>query len=78
MSLFECTECHCVENTAVGFYWEAQLKGQDPKCSECHTGEWHGIFPKWSAKGWYRDANNGLWRNEEECPVHMRKKGSRK
>lgn len=42
MPLFECQKCHCVENTATGAYW-----GREEKiCSECETGEWHGVFPK--------------------------------
>ena len=42
MPLFECEQCHCVENTACGSYW-----GKDKKlCSECDAGEWHGLFPK--------------------------------
>jgi len=57
MSLFECEKCHCVENTAVGAYW-----GRDEKiCSECDTGEWHGVFNKRPATGMFIDQNNHLW-----------------
>ena len=42
MSLYQCEECGCKENTATGAYW-----GRDVKlCSECDTGAWHGLFEK--------------------------------
>lgn len=42
MSLYQCEECGCCENTALGSYW-----GQERKlCSECATGTWHGEFAK--------------------------------
>ena len=57
MSLFECERCHCVENTATGSYW-----GQEKKlCSECATGEWHGVFPKRPAAGMLKDERGMLW-----------------
>lgn len=46
MSLFACSKCNAVENTALGYYWGAQLDKQPPLCSECHTGTWHGEFDK--------------------------------
>lgn len=48
MSLYQCEQCGCVENTAlspVGLYDDKKL------CSECRTGEWHGCFEKRSAEG---------------------------
>lgn len=50
MSLYECEECHCVENTALGDYWGAKLDGKPVRCSECADGEWHGQFPKLSVE----------------------------
>lgn len=42
MSLYQCEDCGCRENTATGAYW-----GRDRKlCSACDTGEWHGKFPR--------------------------------
>lgn len=52
MPLFECTKCHCVENTALSGYWEDELSAHEtggkfePVCSECGSGKWHGKFPK--------------------------------
>lgn len=43
MPLFRCTGCGCVENTAVGDFWNNRSA---PKCSECSTGKWHGRFEK--------------------------------
>jgi hypothetical protein len=43
MPLFKCRNCGCVENTAVGNFWNSR---DHPTCSECHTGTWHGRFPK--------------------------------
>ena len=46
MSLFLCTQCGCIENTACCHYWSR--RGKPPICSECDPdiGEWHGRFPK--------------------------------
>ncbi len=46
MSLFACSECGIVENTATGNYWVPRGEGQPPKCSQCATGKWHDLFPR--------------------------------
>lgn len=46
MSLFQCPKCGCRENTATGYFWEAEQSGEDPLCSACHTGKWHGKFER--------------------------------
>ncbi len=46
MGLYRCTKCGCVENTALGHFHAAKLDGEPVLCSECHTGTWHGEFPK--------------------------------
>lgn len=46
MPLFECSKCKTVDNTALGYYWVAQLDGKPALCTECKTGTWHGEFPK--------------------------------
>lgn len=61
MPLFECEECHCVENTATGRYWGQKHKALPVLCSECHTGEWHGRFPKQPAAGMLIDQDGHLW-----------------
>jgi len=49
MPLYQCESCDCVENTALGSYWERKKKN----CSGCSTGIWHGKFKKRSAEGMY-------------------------
>lgn len=46
MPLFNCEKCGAVENTALGAYWGRKHQKQPELCSECHTGKWHGKFPK--------------------------------
>lgn len=54
MPLFACSQCHAVENTALGEYWHSKAKGKPVLCSECSTGKWHGEFPKEFAYiGWF-------------------------
>jgi hypothetical protein len=45
MPLFKC-DCGVIENTAVGKYWHRKSKGEQPLCSQCAGGEWHGRFPR--------------------------------
>ncbi len=55
MPLFECSKCHCVENTAVtGFWCRTMLEKQPPLCSECdpEIGKWHGHFAKTPISEW--------------------------
>jgi hypothetical protein len=61
MPIFECSKCHCAENTAVGDYWVRHSKGKPVLCSECSTGKWHGHFEKRSAVGMLIDQAGGLW-----------------
>lgn len=52
MPLYVCDKCHGIDNTALhGNYWtrlvDYKKKGSGLiLCSECHTGVWHGRFPK--------------------------------
>ena len=48
MSIFICSKCGCIENTAVSNYWYDKMKKQQALCSECDPkiGKWHGKFPK--------------------------------
>ena len=43
MGLFMCSRCGVVENTATGNYWS---RYQEPLCSQCDRGQWHGLFPR--------------------------------
>lgn len=47
MSIFLCTTCGCVENTATSGYWGRKDKAC-PVCSVCDPaiGVWHDRFPR--------------------------------
>jgi len=47
MSLFVCSQCQCIENTALSGYWWREDK-KKPLCSGCDSQfkKWHGRFPK--------------------------------
>lgn len=69
MPLFHCTNCGCVENTAVGNFWSCRTA---PQCSECKTGMWHGKFVKQSAVGYQLDTDGFLWGPDEQVPSHIK------
>lgn len=72
MPLYECSQCHCIENTAPGEYWSQQFDHYKdpanfhPKCSECLTGKWHGLFPKNPAVGMLIDERGFLHDKRED------------
>lgn len=56
MPLFKCSQCGCIENTAVCNYWAARhliIPPAPPLCSLCdpQIGKWHGIFERKPATG---------------------------
>jgi hypothetical protein len=57
MSYFPCSECGCVEDTALCHYWSARLRQLPPLCSACDPkiARWHGQFPRERAENWVRD-----------------------
>ena len=65
MSIFRCSKCGCVENTATSNYWTRD--GKPPLCSECdpEIKKWHGVFKKKSAIG-YMEGTDGFLYNKEE------------
>jgi hypothetical protein len=53
MSLFQCEQCGCCENTACSNYAWRTYKKMPVLCSACDTdeliggkGKWHGIFKR--------------------------------
>ena len=48
MVLFECADCHCIENTALCNANTDRFKKKDLICSECDPllGKWHEKFIK--------------------------------
>ena len=73
MPLFECSECGCVENTALGEYWyRHQIEKLPPLCSECETGKWHGQFEKqYPHECGYTEFEDGFLYTER--PEHLKK-----
>lgn len=70
MSLFECSKCGVIENTAVTSGSWSNLYGNPKKpmeCSECADGQWHGLFPRQSFEG-SGYVKNG-WRVERPSPA---------
>ena len=57
MSLFVCSQCSSIENTALSRYWFSNPK----LCSDCdpELKGWHGRFPQ-------QKFNNKEWRYIEE------------
>ncbi len=47
MSLFICSKCQTIENTALCGYWNREDKNK-PLCSKCDPEfkKWHGRFPR--------------------------------
>ena len=66
MSLFRCTKCGCVENTACSDFYVDKFTYKIPVlCSECKTGKWHGRFHKKSADGYFYDENDLIYHPNE-------------
>lgn len=78
MSLFACTQCGCVENTACCRYAVRKHKGLPLLCSECDPdiGKWHGRFIKRSAEGMLVDNLGHLWSKQNiesnQLPQHLK------
>lgn len=62
MSLYQCEQCGCQENTATGCYWGREKK----LCSFCGDGEWHGKFKrKFLPKGLFKTNRVGNLEHKE-------------
>ena len=72
MSLYRCETCGCIENSACAQYWQRKLAHQPLLCSLCdpELREWHGLFPRQSARGMLIDRGGHLWhpRNSMTMP----------
>jgi hypothetical protein len=63
MPLFECSECHSVDNTALTNWAWRDHQGKPPLCSACdpEIGTWHGRFERITAKEFDRRYPNAEW-----------------
>lgn len=48
MSIFRCSKCGYVDNTALTNHYKVLVNGADPLCSECDPdlAKWHGRFKR--------------------------------
>lgn len=76
MPIFECSKCHCVENTAVSRYWFRE-KGSPALCSECdpEIKEWHCCFEKKSAVGYLLGNDGFLYHKDEDLEWRKKHQG---
>jgi hypothetical protein len=68
MSLFRCSKCGCVENTALSnFAIQVLRDGLDPLCSECDPTirQWHNRFEKRTAIGMVMGQDGFLYSREQ-------------
>ena len=67
MSFFRCSNCGCVEDTALCNYWAARIRDTPTLCSgcDCKIDKWHGQFPRESAENWITDERGFLFRRSE-------------
>ena len=74
MSIFQCSKCGCVENTACcDYWWEVYHEKKPALCSECNPkiGRWHGRFEKQPASGYWIGADGFLY-DHEDSPRHTK------
>jgi hypothetical protein len=79
MPLFKCSQCGCVENTALcRYWWNHHFLKKPPLCSLCdpEIGKWDDQFARKSAAGFKRDQDGYLWSQKEidggKLPDHVR------
>lgn len=81
MSLFQCEECGCCENTALCDYHWRKVKGLPLLCSACDKaseigdpGEWHGKFERvFLPKGMFVTNREGNLAHKETGDTDFRK-----
>ena len=73
MSLFQCSKCGCVEDTALCRFWAARVRQTPAMCSGCDpgVGKWHGEFPQESARNWVSDKQGFLLWNKTDIEIWL-------
>lgn len=75
MSLFQCSECGCCENTALcNYHWRRYKKLPDA-CSACEPdGKWHGEFERvFLPKGMFVTNRDGNLAHKQTGDTDFRK-----
>lgn len=83
MSIFRCSKCGCVENTATSNYWTQrfpmekggkEVDGAVVLCSQCdpEIKQWHGCFPRMSAKGFILCSDGFLYSKEDVASINFK------
>ena len=77
MSFFRCSNCGCVEDTALCNYWAARIRDTPTLCSgcDCKIDKWHGQFPRESAENWITDERGFLLTGPDLIRDGQRPKG---
>lgn len=76
MSLFQCSECGCCENTAVSNWFLCMCEERPPVCSACDPdiGDWHGEFRRvFLPKGMFKTNSVGNLEHIETGDTDFRK-----
>lgn len=72
MPLFICSNCGCVDNTALNNFWIRQAHKKPALCAECDPdiGKWHECFDKRPATEAEKASvdKQGLFRNSTPGP----------
>jgi len=63
MSLFRCSQCDTVDNTAVSDYYQSKRDRTPAICTFCSRGVWHGHFARMTFKE-YCEVNRGSYITE--------------
>lgn len=71
MSIFRCTKCGCIENTALSnYFWNVYEEKKPALCSECdpEIAKWHGEFPKATpeSEGYVTGPDGFLYRPDDD------------
>ena len=46
--MYECSQCHCIDNTAPGNFWDQMRRERPFLCTSCDPDiqQWHDMFER--------------------------------
>lgn len=77
MSLYNCTSCGAVENTALDPFWMNKAPARKQLCHQCGTGKHHDRFPRTFGRV-IHDGKGGRVQDEASDPNGSGGSGERK